>query len=58
MLGSFALITVIGCVVLWSFCGFRYNARPSALQLNPPLAEYIKGLEPRSNSEASLQALA
>ena len=46
ILGSLALITLIGCVVLWSFYRFRYDARPDGLQLNPPLAEYVKGLEP------------
>ena len=46
LLASLALITLIGLVVLWSFYRFRYEARPSGLQLNPPLAEYIKGLEP------------
>lgn len=44
--GSFVLITLIGCLVLWSFYRFRYDARPGGLQLNPPLAEYVKGLEP------------
>jgi hypothetical protein len=44
--GSLALITLIGCVVLWSFYRFRYDARPDGLQLNPPLAEYVKGLKP------------
>jgi hypothetical protein len=44
--GSLALITLIGCLVLWSFYGFRFNARPNGLQLNPPLVEYVKGLEP------------
>lgn len=44
--GSLVLITLIGCVVLWSFYRFRYDARPNGLQLNPPLAEYVKGLEP------------
>src|SRR6185503_6165141 len=34
------------CLVLWSFYRFRYDARPNGLQLNPPLAEYVKGLEP------------
>jgi hypothetical protein len=47
LFGSFALIAAIGLVVLWSFYGFRYAARPEGLQLNPPLAEYVKGLEPR-----------
>ena len=46
ILGSVVLITLIGWVVLWSFYGFRYDARPSGLQLNPPLAEYVKGLKP------------
>src|SRR6185369_11598097 len=40
------LITIIGLVVLWSFYGFRYAARPAGLELNPPLVEYVKGLEP------------
>jgi len=44
--GSLVLITLIGCLVLWSFYRFRYDARPNGLQLNPPLAEYVKGLEP------------
>ncbi|HEX6045620.1 MAG TPA: glycosyltransferase family 39 protein [Pyrinomonadaceae bacterium] len=46
LLGSFALIVLIGWTVLWSFYRFRYDARPSGLQLNPPLVEYVKGLEP------------
>ena len=32
--------------MLWSFYGFRYQARPNGLQLNPPLAEYVQGLKP------------
>jgi len=44
--GSLVLITLIGWVVLWSFYRFRYDARPNGLQMNPPLAEYVKGLEP------------
>jgi hypothetical protein len=43
--GSLVLITLIGGVVLWSFYGFRYAARPNGLQMNPPLVEYVKGLE-------------
>ena len=46
ILGSLALITLIGWLVLWSFYGFRYDARPNGLQMNPPLVEYVKGLEP------------
>lgn len=44
--GSLVLIGLIGWVVLWSCYRFRYDARPNGLQLNPPLAEYVKGLEP------------
>ncbi|HEY0764045.1 MAG TPA: phospholipid carrier-dependent glycosyltransferase [Pyrinomonadaceae bacterium] len=46
ILGSLALIGLIGWVVLWSTYRFRYDARPNGLQLNPPLVEYVKGLEP------------
>lgn len=45
LVGSLALIAVIGWLVLWSAYRFRYEARPDGLQLNPPLAEYVKGLE-------------
>jgi hypothetical protein len=44
---ALAAIAVIAVAVLWSFYGFRYAARPSGLQLNPPLAEYAQGLQPR-----------
>jgi hypothetical protein len=46
LLGSLTCITVISLVILWSFYGFRYQARPNGLQLSPPLTEYVKGLEP------------
>ena len=45
LFGSLALITLIGWVVLWSTYRFRYDARPSGLQMNPPLVEYVKGLK-------------
>lgn len=44
MAGSLAVIGVIAVFVLWSFYGFRYNARPGALRLDPTLAEYVKPL--------------
>ena len=56
LLGSLVLITLIGWVVLWSFYKFRYDARPIGLQLNPPLAEYVKGLEPHEAWPISLMA--
>ena len=46
LLGSLALIMLIGWLVLWSTYGFRYDARPNGLQLNPPLAAYVEGLKP------------
>ena len=46
LLGSLALITLIGWAVLWSFYRFRYDARPDGLQMNPPLVEYVKELKP------------
>lgn len=44
--GSLVIITLIGWIILWSFYRFRYDARPSGLQMNPPLAEYVQGLKP------------
>ncbi len=44
--GTLVLITLIGWVILWSFYGFRYSARPAGLVMNPPLAEYVGGLKP------------
>jgi predicted membrane-bound mannosyltransferase len=38
---------VIAVGVLWAFYGFRYDARPSGLRLNPSLAEYTQKLKPR-----------
>lgn len=56
ILGSLVLITLIGWVVLWSFYRFRYDARPGSLQLNPPLAEYVKGLKPHEAWPVSTMA--
>ena len=38
------VISVIAVAVLWGFYGFRYQARPSGMQLNPPLADFMQGL--------------
>src|SRR6185369_4867463 len=40
-----------------SFYRFRYDARPNGLQMNPPLAEYVKGLEPYQAWPISTMAL-
>ena len=44
--GALALIGVVALVVLWAFYGFRYNARPGALRLDPSLTDYVKPLSP------------
>lgn len=38
---AFAVITVTGVLVLWSFYFFRYNARPAGLTLAPSLTDYV-----------------
>jgi 4-amino-4-deoxy-L-arabinose transferase-like glycosyltransferase len=46
MAGALAAIAVIAVAVLWMFYGFRYNARPDGLRLDPTLAEYVLPLKP------------
>jgi tetratricopeptide (TPR) repeat protein len=41
---ALVLIGTIATGILWAFYGFRYQARPAGLQLNPPLAEYLQQL--------------
>jgi tetratricopeptide (TPR) repeat protein len=41
MAGAFASIVVIGVVVLWSFYGFRYAARPAGMKMSTTLADYV-----------------
>ncbi|HWW98432.1 MAG TPA: glycosyltransferase family 39 protein [Edaphobacter sp.] len=42
--GAFAAIVAIGVLVLWSFYGFRYIARPPGLQLSTSLENYAAPL--------------
>jgi len=56
LLCSLVLIMLIGWVLLWSFYRFRYNARPDGSQMNPPLADYVKGLKPHEGWPVSLMA--
>jgi 4-amino-4-deoxy-L-arabinose transferase-like glycosyltransferase len=44
LLGGFAAIAVLAVVVLWSFYGFRYAARPAGLAMNPTLRDYAAPL--------------
>lgn len=41
---ALAIITVMSLAILWAFYGFRYAARPSGLQLNPPSAAFFASL--------------
>lgn len=46
-------VVVVGFLsfgILWSFYGFRYRARPADRALNPPLADYLKGLPSRQDA--------
>lgn len=42
--GAMAAIVAVGVLVLWSFYGFRYAARPAGLQLSTALADYAAPL--------------
>lgn len=44
--GALVAIGAIAVLVLWSFYGFRYAARPDGLQLAPSLIDYVKPLRP------------
>jgi 4-amino-4-deoxy-L-arabinose transferase-like glycosyltransferase len=41
---TLAAITVIAFVVLWTFYGFRYAARPPGMKMNPSLPELAKDM--------------
>ena len=59
--GAFCVIVVLGVVVLWSFYGFRYSARPAGLPMSPTVAAYVAPLGPHTaaivNGMASLHLL-
>ena len=59
--GAFCVIGVLGTVVLWSFYGFRYSARPAGLAMSTTVADYVAPLGPRTaaivNGMASLRLL-
>jgi 4-amino-4-deoxy-L-arabinose transferase-like glycosyltransferase len=38
--GALAIIALIAVTVLWAFYGFRFQARPAGMVLNPSFAEY------------------
>ena len=43
---AIAVVTGIAVVILWGAYGFRYRARPGGMEINPPLAEAVRGLTP------------
>ncbi|MGB9456782.1 MAG: glycosyltransferase family 39 protein [Bryobacteraceae bacterium] len=43
---SLVSIAAIAVAVLWAFYGFRCQARPPGLAMNPPLAAFARGLKP------------
>ncbi len=45
--GAFCAIVVLGVLVLWSFYGFRYSARPAGMEMSTTLADYVAPLGPR-----------
>jgi tetratricopeptide (TPR) repeat protein len=55
--GAIVVISVIAVAILWSFYGFRYQARPAGMQLNPPLVEFMHGLS-RPHEVKGLQFVA
>ena len=53
---ALVVTAVFSLTILWGFYGFRYAARPAGLELNPPAAEYMKGLS-RPNELKLLQTI-
>ena len=43
-LGALVTLTAVAVFLLWSFYGFRYNARPAPLVMSPTLVEYAAPL--------------
>jgi tetratricopeptide (TPR) repeat protein len=41
---ALVVVSIIAVAVLWAFYGFRYQARPEGLQLDPPLADFLHQL--------------
>jgi len=45
--GAFCVVVVLGVLVLWSFYGFRYAARPAGLKMSTTLAAYVEPFGPQ-----------
>jgi hypothetical protein len=44
--GAFCSVSFIAVLVLWSFYGFRYSARPAGMKMSTTLADYVAPLGP------------
>lgn len=45
--GALAVMAIVGVTILWTFYGFRYQARPAGMAMTPSLPEYVGQLEHR-----------
>jgi hypothetical protein len=57
LVGAAALAGLVAVVVLWASYGFRYEARPDGLALNPPAADILAGV-PKPYQAAVLATVA
>jgi len=55
--GALVVVGLIAVAVLWVFYGFRYEARPEGLAMNPPLAEFVKQA-PKASERAAVMTAA
>jgi hypothetical protein len=46
LFGAWAVVMVLAVCILWAFYGFRYQARPAPLHLDPSLADSAKAIRP------------
>jgi Dolichyl-phosphate-mannose-protein mannosyltransferase len=44
LVAAWAGVVAVALLVVWSFYGFRYNARPDGLELKPTLAQHLSQL--------------
>lgn len=54
--GVFVAAGVIVIAIMWAGYGFRYSARPSGMQINPPLESTMGNLSPAEGKIISLMA--
>ncbi len=57
MVAALVVASSLAIVMLWSFYGFRYAARPAGKMLNPPLSAFVQGL-PRPHATKLISSFA